>query len=193
MKAALDLFLAKGYERATFVDVAARIGLSKGAVYWHFKSKADLLVALTEQMAEKHAKALEGMCYADSLEGLRDDLLARAELVVKNAESRKFFKMMMLLDLSSRQNRPLKDRIILSDRGIYMAIFKTLQGLQERGRVNPDVNIKVAATVLLITWLGLVRARVDHGTEVDLHNAIILSFEMAGAALIPTDFTDSSR
>lgn len=43
LRAALDVFAAEGYERATFEDVAHRIRLTKGAVYWHFKNKPELL------------------------------------------------------------------------------------------------------------------------------------------------------
>jgi hypothetical protein len=37
--------------------------------------------------------------------------------------------------------------------------------------------------VLAVTWLGLVRAKVDHGPEVDLPKAITLCFDMAIAAM----------
>ena len=46
LKAALEVFYQKGYSRTTFDEIAARINLTKGAVYWHFKNKPDLLVEL---------------------------------------------------------------------------------------------------------------------------------------------------
>lgn len=39
LKAALEVFYQKGYSRTTFDEIAARINLTKGAVYWHFKNK----------------------------------------------------------------------------------------------------------------------------------------------------------
>lgn len=36
LRAALDLFSEKGYSRTTLNDIAKRIGMSRGAVYWHF-------------------------------------------------------------------------------------------------------------------------------------------------------------
>ncbi|MDD2456783.1 MAG: TetR family transcriptional regulator, partial [Kiritimatiellae bacterium] len=53
LRAALSLFAEKGYERTTFEDVARRIRLSKGAVYWHLKSKPDLLSALVAWMSAR--------------------------------------------------------------------------------------------------------------------------------------------
>ena len=38
LASALDLFSSKGYSRTTLTDVASRLGMTKGAVYWHFAS-----------------------------------------------------------------------------------------------------------------------------------------------------------
>ena len=50
MASALSLFAKKGYDRTTFNDIAARLKLTKGAVYWHFESKQALLTALLDEM-----------------------------------------------------------------------------------------------------------------------------------------------
>jgi len=44
-KAALTCFSRKGYHQTTMDDIVAESGLSKGGVYWHFKSKRELLIA----------------------------------------------------------------------------------------------------------------------------------------------------
>ena len=36
LASALSLFAKKGYEHTTFTDIAARLKMTKGAVYWHF-------------------------------------------------------------------------------------------------------------------------------------------------------------
>ena len=48
LASALDLFTKKGYEHTTFTDVAAKLKLTKGAVYWYFATKEELLIALVE-------------------------------------------------------------------------------------------------------------------------------------------------
>lgn len=53
------LFIEKGYERTSVQDIINNLGgLSKGAVYYHFKSKEDILIAVTNQMAEESNKIL---------------------------------------------------------------------------------------------------------------------------------------
>ncbi|MBU4603719.1 MAG: TetR family transcriptional regulator, partial [Proteobacteria bacterium] len=34
---ALNVFSEKGFSRSTLGDIAKRIGMTRGAVYWHFK------------------------------------------------------------------------------------------------------------------------------------------------------------
>ena len=46
LDAAEQVFFDKGVARTTLNDIAAAAGLTRGAVYWHFKDKADLLQAL---------------------------------------------------------------------------------------------------------------------------------------------------
>jgi TetR/AcrR family acrAB operon transcriptional repressor len=51
LRAARAEFIEKGYLAARVDDVAARAGLSKGAVYFYFQAKRDLFLAL---VAEEH-------------------------------------------------------------------------------------------------------------------------------------------
>lgn len=56
---AFRLFMEKGYERTSVQDIIDRLGgLSKGAIYHHFKSKEDILVAVTERMTQESNQML---------------------------------------------------------------------------------------------------------------------------------------
>ena len=51
LTAAARLFLEKGYEQTTIQDIVDNLGgLTKGAVYHHFKSKAEIMDALCDRM-----------------------------------------------------------------------------------------------------------------------------------------------
>src|SRR2546430_4563863 len=47
--AALRVFARRGYREAGVDEIAAEAGYSKGALYWHFSSKAELLTALLDE------------------------------------------------------------------------------------------------------------------------------------------------
>ena len=56
---AVRLFMEKGYEHTSIQDIINQLGgLSKGAIYHHFKSKEDILVAVTDKMTEESNKML---------------------------------------------------------------------------------------------------------------------------------------
>ncbi|MBD5538032.1 MAG: TetR/AcrR family transcriptional regulator [Lachnospiraceae bacterium] len=53
------LFMEKGYEYTSIQDIIDNLGgLSKGAIYHHFKSKEDILVAVTDRMTAESNKML---------------------------------------------------------------------------------------------------------------------------------------
>jgi TetR/AcrR family acrAB operon transcriptional repressor len=52
LAAAQACFREEGYHRTTVDDIAARAGLSKGAIYWHFKGKREVFYALFDRYLE---------------------------------------------------------------------------------------------------------------------------------------------
>jgi len=54
LDASLQLFLEKGYEQTTVLDIVNNLGgLTRGAFYHHFKSKEEVLEALSEQLFQE--------------------------------------------------------------------------------------------------------------------------------------------
>jgi AcrR family transcriptional regulator len=49
LSAALRVFARRGYREAGVDEIAAEAGYSKGALYWHFSGKQELLVALIDE------------------------------------------------------------------------------------------------------------------------------------------------
>ena len=49
LAAAMSVFAEKGFTKTSMNDIVRASGLSKGGVYWHFKSKGDLVTAIFDQ------------------------------------------------------------------------------------------------------------------------------------------------
>src|SRR5215216_1139479 len=78
-RAALELFVTKGFAATKLEDVAKAAGVSKGLPYLYFKNKEELFKAvIAEAIGEPLVKAIE---FVDSYEGSTEDLLR--ELIVK--------------------------------------------------------------------------------------------------------------
>ena len=64
------LFMEKGYERTSIQDIIDNLGgLSKGAIYHHFKSKEDILVAVTDRMTSQSNSILANIRDQKDLNG----------------------------------------------------------------------------------------------------------------------------
>jgi len=87
LQAALICFSEKGFHQTTMDDIVAQSGLSKGALYWHFKSKKELFIALVEwfmlQMGEQIDHAwTDDMSAADKIRAMVEVTLAGSEQMV---------------------------------------------------------------------------------------------------------------
>lgn len=59
LKAALTVFSAKGYAAARLDDVAKTAKVTRGAIYWHFKGKADLYNTLVDELSARGASVVQ--------------------------------------------------------------------------------------------------------------------------------------
>jgi AcrR family transcriptional regulator len=53
LDAASEVFADKGVHEARMDDISEKAGLSKGALYWYFKSKDDLIISIFERMFKR--------------------------------------------------------------------------------------------------------------------------------------------
>jgi AcrR family transcriptional regulator len=54
---ATKLFMEKGYEHTTMQDIVDGLGMSKGAIFYHFKSKEDIMDAVVDRMIRQMESA----------------------------------------------------------------------------------------------------------------------------------------
>ena len=87
LQSALICFSEKGFHQTTMDDIVAQSGLSKGALYWHFKGKKELFIALVEwfmlQMGEQIDHAwTDDMPATDKIRSMAEVTLAGSEQLV---------------------------------------------------------------------------------------------------------------
>lgn len=58
---ALDLFLAQGYDGTSLRQIAEQLGVTKAALYYHFESKEDILLALHMRIHDFGKDALDSI------------------------------------------------------------------------------------------------------------------------------------
>ncbi|MEF3305635.1 TetR/AcrR family transcriptional regulator [Paenibacillus sp. GYB003] len=80
---ALDLFIRKGYEQTSIQDIINELGgLTKGAIYHHFKSKEEIMQAVIDHLFKGVDEMLSGVRDDKGLNGL--EKLRKISLVSLN-------------------------------------------------------------------------------------------------------------
>ncbi len=85
---ALDLFTEHGYDGTSLRQIAERLGVTKAALYYHFASKEDILMALHMRLHEFGKDAIASLGdepvtlerWAEILDGLVDQMLIQRKL-----------------------------------------------------------------------------------------------------------------
>ena len=72
---ALDLFVEKGFDGTSLREIAEQLGMTKAAIYYHFASKDDILMALHMRLHEFGKEALKRMVGAPASVQLWGSLL----------------------------------------------------------------------------------------------------------------------
>jgi AcrR family transcriptional regulator len=89
--AALQLFVKKGYRATTIDEIARRVRLTKGAVYYYFHSKADLLDEIVQRVRNEYP------CGIPEGDGPRDKLVKFLHTQAKWAIERPTNLLLMIL------------------------------------------------------------------------------------------------
>ena len=95
LDAAEHVFLAQGVAGTSLNDIAQAAGTTRGAIYWHFKDKADLFNAMMDRVAMPLQQALalvEPAPGGDPLPGLKKSLKQALHQTVTDPQTRRVFE-----------------------------------------------------------------------------------------------------
>lgn len=159
LETALDVFFRRGYSRSTFVDIAEQIGLTKGAVYWHFKTKTDLLVALIEENLKRKLRKVDDpedtVC---SLESLRKCYVDSAKRVLADPQLRKFeFFINFQIEWSEELMSEVRSRLAEIGEDPFRKYSIAVLRLQDAGVIDRSRDAEKLGSILIATWIGLMR------------------------------------
>lgn len=95
LDAAERVFLAQGVAGTSLNDIALAAGTTRGAIYWHFKDKADLFNAMLDRVTlplQGALAELDGQPASDPLATLRRSLRFALHRTVHDEQTRRVFE-----------------------------------------------------------------------------------------------------
>lgn len=186
MLAALDTFYERGVSRASLNEIAQNAGVTRGALYWHFKNKEDLFDALFQHIFHDiRFEFTEEMDSSDTdtltkLQNSLENVFVRMET---NETYRKFSSIIHLKCEHIEQNQS-----ITSLMHSYIEMWKTqisrsIAQCVKQGQLPQDLDIVLATSFLGSAVIGLIQLWLHQYDNVPLAVAAPVTIRSALGAL----------
>jgi AcrR family transcriptional regulator len=171
LDAAVESLIQVGFARTTTLEVQRRADVSRGALLHHFPSKAELLVAAVDHLAEMRARELKQL--AGELPEERASK-ARTDAVIDllwQCFSGTFFQVTMELRTAARTDPELRPVLVTAERALRDRIFAQARTLFGKD-VAEHPGLERALDLTLQLMIGAAMSAVLHKEERRLDDLI---------------------
>lgn len=152
VEVATQVFYEKGYEAASLQDIADRLGMLKGSLYYYIQTKEDLLYEVINGVHQGGLRNLKTLMSKDAgaLERLREVVIGHVEYECENLVSTTVF--LHELDALPPERR---QEIVGEDHAYRGLLTELIEDGQAEGVIKEDVSPKLAALWILgsANWL----------------------------------------
>lgn len=157
LEAAITLFARRGILATTMSELAKAIRMTPGALYWHFPTKEDLLLAAIEELHGRYLAEFQ------ELLGERHKQPARVQLKTFMERTQQFLRYHreygIFFGMVAAESAESNDRVAEAIReklGLYVAVAESIirYGQHKTKEFRPDVDPKQAAHALIGGFIG---------------------------------------
>lgn len=145
IQAAIEVFAEKGYSGATMEDIAAKLFMTKGSVYYYFKDKQDLLFQMQQMLLSKCNQYMQEILQQElpADEKLRCAITTHIEYILQTRAS---FELMVKPEIYFTDEQ---QSTLLQLMDEYSAFYDKLiqEGIQQN--YFYPVDIKIARNLIL--------------------------------------------
>lgn len=164
LDAAEACFHEHGVARTTLEMIGARAGYTRGAVYWHFKNKSEVLAAIVERVHLPFMQELERTSTDQRDTPVHDLRAVMIHSFIELSEDERLRKTMeiMLRSDASADTRVLTEMQQAGFRDALDRMERALRRARDLGQLREGADPKIAARMLHATVLGVL-----HGAMVE--------------------------
>ena len=158
LDAATEVFTQKGFDQARMDDIVEETGLSKGALYWYFKSKDDIIFGIMDRLFRLEFRELEEIKHSET--SATEALRGFTEVAIKDINRMIHFMPVTYEFLALAFRNKLVQKAIKQYMNSYVSILDPLiqRGVEsgEFKKVNPrEVSAAVGAIIegTMLLWV----------------------------------------
>ncbi|NOZ03138.1 MAG: TetR/AcrR family transcriptional regulator [FCB group bacterium] len=146
LDAALRVIVRKGYDNSRMDDIVETSGLSKGAIYWYYKSKKEIYLSLVNYWVSRYSTPLNHIVENDkSASGQLQDLFQF--FITQYEQDPNLFKAMVEFWALSGRDQDFHDKV----QKVYSEFLELIKQIIEKGKQSGEFkNVDVLTTALSI-------------------------------------------
>lgn len=146
LRAASELFLEQGYEATSTAEIAERLGIRRGSVYYYLDTKEELLFELMENVYTGFRLAVDEIRASDldALEKLRQLIRYHVKYLIENLVQTTLY-LTEFRSLSAEHQAVVVDQ----EAAYKRAVFELIADGQREGTVREDIDPQIATMALL--------------------------------------------
>ncbi|MGI5157409.1 TetR family transcriptional regulator [Microbispora sp. CA-102843] len=189
LRAAVDVFARRGYDGTRVADIAAAAGVSNGALYAHFGSKAELIVAA---LRAHGPRLLADLLAADPDRPVADLLVAVGRRLPRRPDARGSLIVEALVAARRDEDvaRPMHDYV--GERADWLAGL--VRAAQHHGEIDPALSPGAVAHFCLLLAMGSALLTPDlHAVGDEEWSALLTRLVTAIAPTDPTPRTPPKK
>ena len=157
LEAAITLFARRGFLATTMAELAKAIRMTPGALYWHFPTKEDLLLAAIDELHQRYLNEFVDLLSEHRKLTAREQLISfmnrTGQFLRYHREYGIFFGMVAAesADANERVAEALREKL-----GLYVQVLAgMLRYGQKRQEFRADLEPEQAAHAMIGAYIGL--------------------------------------
>ncbi len=160
LDAAELVFHEKGVARASLQEIARAAGVTRGAVYWHFRDKADLFRAMLERIRMPFEELVEALPASDRPRSVLETIRLASLLALERMEEPRFKRVHGILIHRCEIFDDI-DPVSMMREMALTASANTLEQFRQAerdGELRPEIDAETANRLFHCTLRGLVHS-----------------------------------
>ena len=186
IKAAISLFAKNGFHNTSIAQITEMCQLSKGALYWHFEDKEDLLMAVIDQVRQEWKDVLRknlkrNWSAQKKMENILDLFV---ETTLENKERYVIFIVLIaeFTEVDERFERALREGFM----EFFEFIAQIIDDGKSEGSIHKDINTNLMAIAFMGVWQGVLLQWLLNRNEVRLESLVNCLRSMVFDGLAPS-------
>lgn len=194
LDAAEVLFQTQGVSRTSLQAIAAQAGLTRGAVYWHFKDKGDLFNAMMERITWPIENMCDNLLDQETLLNCPDPIAMLYQhhasvlaLIATDERVRRLLEIALFRVELTEDMQVVRRKTFESEEDFYERILRIISLPQVQKRLAAGLTPEVAARAIQSAVLGLLRTWLltSHPFDLQATGLQILQAQLHGFGLWP--------